>query len=141
MPVQKQTWSDSLNLSAERLLRKAGESVDPGKFPLGEAFLVGFSQGWRPNKSQDPSDRVLLRMSKLGDANSPQLFLQSLLPFLGSPERLADLEAQGLPRLSLESLDQYVPQNLEDAVKLCRSLPELLNTLELQEWEVEREQE
>lgn len=120
-----------LNRAALRLLKMVGQSVPKGRIPLPEAILEGL-QFWTPRGNR--GSQVLLRLARLGEAETPTQFAEALRPFMGplawNPK---EAEASGLEPYGPTNLEEYTPSNLSAEAGKCKSLQELLNVLEGQE--------
>ena len=123
-----------LNRAATRLLKMAGKPVLTNRFPLSQAVLVGL-QHWNPRG--DRSSQALLRLVKVGEAETPEQFAETLRPFMDplAWDQKQAVEMEGYPPYSPTSLDSYLPRNLRAEAGKCHNLTELLNILEGQETE------
>ena len=130
-PLPPELLEHPLNKAAARLLKLQGIGVSSRTMPLSQAILEEILH-W--NGPLSHSVRASQRLVRLGDAETPEQFVEALRPFMGplawDPKQA---ETEGLSPFGLESLDQYTPTNLAAEAGKCHNLSELLNILAGQE--------
>lgn len=130
MEGSRRLLRNPLNQVATRLLKSHGIVVFARTLPLSQAILEGLNH-WEPKGEHGPQTFHFL--ANLGEAETPQEFVDSLLPFI-CPLAWDQDQAKrlGLLPYGQRSLDQYTPARLVVEAGECRDFSELLDLLERQ---------